>query len=45
MLSYVDARPHEMLKDLIEDVEEAFRILEEDKENQYLRRSAVKAVF
>lgn len=45
MLSYVDARPYEMIEDLINDVDTAYRILEEDKENQYLRRSAVKAVF
>lgn len=45
MLSYVEAKPFDLIEDLINDTNKAFEYLEADKENQYLRRSAVKAVF
>ena len=45
MLSCVDAKPFDLLEDLVSDVYKAFDYLEEDKENQYLRRSAIKTVF
>lgn len=45
MLSIVEAKPYDLLEDLTSDVYKAFDLLEEDKESQYLRRSAVKAVF
>lgn len=45
MLGYVGAKPMELFHDLNDDVHKIFEILEDDKDNQFLRRTAVKTSF
>lgn len=45
MLSYMDANPRELFKDLNDDVHKILEMLDIDKDNQFLRRTAVKTSF
>jgi hypothetical protein len=45
MLTYIDAMPENLFEDLFNDVYEAVDYLEKNKDNQYLRRSLIKAAF
>lgn len=45
MLGYVGANPRELFKDLNDDVHKILEMLDIDKDNQFLRRTAVKTSF
>lgn len=45
MLGYVGANPRELFKDLNDDTHKILEMLDKDKDNQFLRRTAVKTSF
>ena len=45
MLSMMLANPYDLFEDLIDDVYKTFELLESDRDSQYLKRVAVRAIF